>query len=43
MIMAAKGSTRTLAKTKRGSVENGVEICWITTVGLLQGRHQWRM
>jgi hypothetical protein len=36
----AKGSTRALAKIKRGTVENRVEIPWLTAAGVLQGRQQ---
>jgi hypothetical protein len=39
MIMA-KGSTRTLDRIKRGTVENGVEMRWLTADGVLQGRDQ---
>jgi len=39
MIMAT-GSTRTLAKIKRGTVENGVEMRGMTAAGVLQGKHQ---
>jgi hypothetical protein len=39
MIMA-KGSTRTLAKIKRGTVENGVEKRGMTVAGVLQWKHQ---
>jgi hypothetical protein len=36
----AKGSTMKLAKIKRGTVENGIEIHWLTVAGVLRGRHQ---
>jgi len=39
MIMA-KGPIRKLAKIKRGTVENGIEMRWLTAAGVLQGRHQ---
>jgi hypothetical protein len=36
----AKGSIRLFPKLKRGTVENGILICWLTTAGVLQGIQQ---
>jgi hypothetical protein len=36
----AKGSVRTFPKWEGGTLENGVQICWLTTAGVMLGRHQ---
>jgi hypothetical protein len=36
----AKGSIRTFPKWERGTVENGAQISWLTTAGVMLGRPQ---
>jgi hypothetical protein len=36
----AESSIRIFPNLEKGTVENGVQICWMTTAGILQGRHQ---
>jgi dGTP triphosphohydrolase len=36
----AKGSIRILPKLKSRTAENGIQLCWLTAAGVLQGRHQ---